>query len=123
MPTFDDAQVEGDVVGDELVDSCGGAAPVEDVAELLEVVRLRHGRGQSGRLGFEQSAYLEQLQGGTPLRDAGGEGQGFEEEVGLQAGDVGAVALPGDPDPHAVSARAASRSELRDSPSWPARTS
>lgn len=87
-------------MGDELLHGGDGPGPVQNVPQFPEVLLLQQRGGQPCRLRFEQSSYLDQLQSRVSLGDVGGEGEAFQQEMGLKAGDVRAVAMAGDQDPH-----------------------
>ena len=111
--------MEGGVGLDELLDPVVRRAhPVELALQRRPAVVVDPQRCEGGGRRLEQPADLEQLEHRTPAQQRRREARRIAEQLGLEARDVGAVALADVEHPHQrVSARTASRSELRDRPS------
>src|SRR5699024_346748 len=88
-----DEVVGGDVGGDEVFD---GGAVVELGHGLLESGEVLVGQVRAGLFDgdrFQQAADLDDLDVAGVLVEVEHEGEGFEQLLGLEGGDVGAVAL------------------------------
>jgi hypothetical protein len=92
--------VELQVVGHQVLDAGMRPEPVEQRAQLRALLRGdplgRHGGGR----GLEDAAHPEELQHGRVAVEIHDEAERLEQQRGLQAGHVGAVALPHVQDVH-----------------------
>ena len=87
-----DRAVEGQVVLDELVDARAPRHGVDQGAELGDLLRRAPLGRECGRIGFEQSARLEQFEHAAVLVQLDHERQRVEQHGGIKARDVRAVA-------------------------------
>jgi hypothetical protein len=109
--------VERDVVVDELLDGVAARHPLEQGAQLRDLLVGDPLRRQQRRLALEHAPRLEQVQEAALVVEVDHEGQRVEQQRRVEAGDVGAVALAHveDPDeaqrPHRLAQRAAREPE------------